>query len=52
MLDAGVALLRFRDRVENDPFGALTNWNRNVQGDFGPCSWFGIECSQGHVISL
>ncbi|XP_074341433.1 uncharacterized protein LOC141678908 isoform X2 [Apium graveolens] len=37
----GVALLRFRDKVENNPFG-----------DFGPCSWFGIECSQGHVISL
>ncbi|KAL8147967.1 inactive receptor-like serine/threonine-protein kinase At2g40270 [Apium graveolens] len=48
----GVALLRFRDRVENDPFGALSNWNSTVQGDFGPCSWFGIECSQGHVISL
>ncbi|OWM66677.1 inactive receptor-like serine/threonine-protein kinase At2g40270 isoform X2 [Punica granatum] len=53
----GVALLRFRDRVSKDPFGALSNWKWNAQGDGGggiidPCSWFGIECSHGRVVIL
>ncbi|KAF5800176.1 putative protein kinase RLK-Pelle-LRR-VI-2 family [Helianthus annuus] len=49
--DEGFSLLRFRDRVANDPFGALSNW----KDDFGVpnhCSWFGVECSNGHVVAL
>ena len=48
---AGLALLRFRERVVSDPFGALTNWNDDV-GVVNPCSWHGIECSDGNVVSL
>lgn len=49
--DEGLALLRFRERVVSDPFGALTNWNDDV-GVVNPCSWRGIECSDGNVVSL
>ncbi|XP_071934467.1 probable inactive receptor-like protein kinase At3g56050 isoform X2 [Coffea arabica] len=49
--DEGLALLRFRERVVSDPFGALTNWNDDV-GVVNPCSWHGIECSDGNVVSL
>lgn len=49
--DEGFSLLRFRDRVINDPSGALTNWNDDL-GVTNPCSWFGVGCSKGHVISL
>ncbi|KAB2607129.1 inactive receptor-like protein kinase [Pyrus ussuriensis x Pyrus communis] len=48
----GVVLLRFRDRVVTDPFGALSNWNNNGGEDDDPCSWFGVECSDGKVIIL
>lgn len=51
MVDAGVALLRFREGVENDPFGVLSNWNCDRR-DSDPCSWFGIGCSEGRVTSL
>ncbi|XP_022753889.1 inactive receptor-like serine/threonine-protein kinase At2g40270 [Durio zibethinus] len=47
----GLALLRLRDRVVSDPFGALSNWKEN-DGEIDPCSWFGVECSDGKVISL
>lgn len=48
---AGLALLKFRERVVNDPFGALANWNDDV-GVVNPCSWNGVECSDGYVVSL
>lgn len=48
---AGLALLRFRERVVSDPFGALANWNDAV-GVVNPCSWHGVECSDGNVVSL
>ncbi|KAK3042126.1 hypothetical protein RJ639_001828 [Escallonia herrerae] len=48
---AGLALLRFRDRVVSDPFGALSNWNDDV-GVIDPCLWHGIECSEGNVVVL
>lgn len=48
---AGLALLRFRDRVVSDPFGALSNW-KDEDGVVDPCSWFGIECSDGKVVAL
>lgn len=47
----GIALLKFRERVVNDPFGALSNWNEG-DGEANPCSWFGIGCVGGHVVSL
>ncbi|XP_054796914.1 inactive receptor-like serine/threonine-protein kinase At2g40270 [Prosopis cineraria] len=47
----GLALLRFRDRVINDPFGALSNWKAN-DGAIDPCSWFGVECSEGKIVTL
>ncbi|KAK2982493.1 hypothetical protein RJ640_026336 [Escallonia rubra] len=49
--DEGLALLRFRDRVMSDPFGALSNWNEDV-GAIDPCLWHGIECSEGNVVVL
>ncbi|GFZ15057.1 protein kinase family protein [Actinidia rufa] len=49
--DEGLALLRFRERVVSDPFGALSNWNDDV-GVIDPCSWFGVECSDGNVVVL
>ncbi|KAF2297353.1 hypothetical protein GH714_021852 [Hevea brasiliensis] len=47
----GLALLRFRERVKRDPFGALSNWNEE-DGDIDPCLWFGVECSDGKVVIL
>lgn len=49
--DEGLALLRLRERVVSDPFGALSNWNDGV-GEVDPCSWFGVECSDGNVVVL
>ncbi|KAK4778370.1 hypothetical protein SAY87_018557 [Trapa incisa] len=49
--EEGLALLRLRDRIENDPFGALRGWHE-YDGVIDPCSWYGIECSDGKVISL
>lgn len=50
----GLALLRFRERVIRDPYGVLGNWNSGggEDDDDDPCSWFGVECSDGKVISL
>ncbi|KAA8549447.1 hypothetical protein F0562_001131, partial [Nyssa sinensis] len=47
----GLALLRFRERVMRDPFGALSNWNDH-NGDINPCFWFGVQCSDGKVVIL
>ncbi|KAG5558026.1 hypothetical protein RHGRI_008061 [Rhododendron griersonianum] len=49
--DEGLELLRFKERVASDPFGALSNWNVEV-GVIDPCSWFGVECSDGKVVVL
>ncbi|KAJ8443934.1 hypothetical protein Cgig2_032758 [Carnegiea gigantea] len=49
--DEGVALLKFREKVVNDPFGALSRWNEDDREN-KPCSWFGIECFDGYVVSL
>lgn len=48
---AGLALLRIREAVVRDPFGALANWN-DKGGEFDHCSWFGVECSDGKVVIL
>ncbi|KAJ4840515.1 hypothetical protein Tsubulata_000457 [Turnera subulata] len=47
----GLALLKFRERVERDPFGALSNW-KEEDGVADPCCWFGVECSHGKVVVL
>ncbi|XP_038893218.1 probable inactive receptor-like protein kinase At3g56050 isoform X2 [Benincasa hispida] len=49
--EEGLTLLKFRERVVNDPFGALSNWNDHKE-DINPCFWFGVECSDGKVVSL
>ncbi|CAN1354560.1 Protein MALE DISCOVERER 1 [Linum perenne] len=44
-----MALLRFREKVESDPFGALSTWN----DPHYYCSWFGVHCSaSAHVVSI
>ncbi|KAG2723962.1 hypothetical protein I3843_02G171700 [Carya illinoinensis] len=49
--DEGLALLRFRQGVMSDPFGALLDW-KEEDGEVDPCSWFGVECSDGKVVAL
>ncbi|KAJ4970191.1 hypothetical protein NE237_003290 [Protea cynaroides] len=49
--DEGLALLRLREGVVTDPFGALSNWNDDDELN-DPCSWFGVECSDGKVVIL
>ncbi|KAJ6831117.1 inactive receptor-like serine/threonine-protein kinase [Iris pallida] len=46
----GRALLRLRERVEDDPYGALASW---VESAVDPCGWSGVECSDdGTVVAL
>ncbi|XP_022146863.1 probable inactive receptor-like protein kinase At3g56050 [Momordica charantia] len=49
--EEGLTLLKFRERVVNDPFGALSNWNDHKE-DINPCFWLGVECSDGKVVAL
>lgn len=52
VFDAGLTLLRFKERVVNDPFGSLSNW-KDDDGEIDPCSsWFGVECSDEKVVVL
>ncbi|XP_058110361.1 inactive receptor-like serine/threonine-protein kinase At2g40270 isoform X2 [Magnolia sinica] len=46
----GIALLSFRERVEKDPYGSLSNWNGYDDKD--PCLWFGVVCVDGEVVNL
>ncbi|KAK6917694.1 Leucine-rich repeat-containing N-terminal, plant-type, partial [Dillenia turbinata] len=45
----GQSLLKFRERVHSDPYGAFANWNAN---DDNPCMWFGVHCEDGTVHML
>ncbi|GAA0145058.1 hypothetical protein LIER_05338 [Lithospermum erythrorhizon] len=45
----GLALLKFRDAVELDPYGSFANWNRD---DEDPCMWSGVQCLDGKVDML
>ncbi|XP_051122918.1 inactive receptor-like serine/threonine-protein kinase At2g40270 [Andrographis paniculata] len=47
----GAVLLRFKEKLGSDPFGALSNWEDVADTD-DPCFWFGVECFDGHVVSL
>ncbi|XP_010423247.1 PREDICTED: protein MALE DISCOVERER 1-like isoform X2 [Camelina sativa] len=43
-----LALMKFKERIERDPFGALMNW-----GELSHCSWSGVVCSHdGRVVIL
>lgn len=48
---AGKALLKLRQRIVNDPFGALSNWIDD-EGEVDPCNWFGVQCLDGRVVVL
>lgn len=49
----GLALLKFRDGIERDPFGVLSGWDNDGEAtELGHCSWFGVECSDGKVVIL
>nr|KYP40063.1 putative LRR receptor-like serine/threonine-protein kinase At5g45840 family [Cajanus cajan] len=41
-----------RERLVRDPMDALWSWNGKEEGGIDPCSWFGVECSHGNVVSL
>ncbi|KAK8468622.1 hypothetical protein PHAVU_006G071600 [Phaseolus vulgaris] len=45
----GLALEKMREKVVRDPLGGLWSWNRGVVHH---CSWFGVQCSHGNVVSL
>ncbi|KAK7301701.1 hypothetical protein RJT34_12573 [Clitoria ternatea] len=47
----GLALQKMRERVVRDPLGALSSW-KGEEGVNDPCSWFGVHCSNGNVVSL
>ncbi|XP_073124420.1 probable inactive receptor-like protein kinase At3g56050 isoform X1 [Henckelia pumila] len=49
--DEGLALLRVKEKVLSDPYGALSNWKDEV-GVENPCSWVGVGCSEGYVVVL
>ncbi|XP_072995604.1 receptor protein kinase-like protein ZAR1 [Typha latifolia] len=45
----GNVLLSFKSSIREDPEGSLSNWNAS---DPDPCSWNGITCKDGGVVSL
>lgn len=47
----GMALLKFKEMVVQDPFNALSNWNVE-DGILDHCLWFGVHCSDGNVVVL
>ncbi|RDX89721.1 Protein MALE DISCOVERER 2 [Mucuna pruriens] len=49
--EEGKALLKFKQGIVKDPFGALTNWV-NDEIAVNPCNWLGVECSDGRVVVL
>nr|XP_010906986.1 receptor protein kinase-like protein ZAR1 [Elaeis guineensis] len=47
--EEGFALLSFKASIREDPEGSLRDWNSS---DPNPCSWSGIICREGVVVSL
>ncbi|CAN6327903.1 unnamed protein product [Urochloa humidicola] len=43
----GAALLKFKEALDADPYGALENWDEESSN---PCSWFGVECSNDGLV--
>ena len=39
-----LALLKFKESIDDDPFGLLSSWNDSIQF----CSWHGITCGCRH----
>ncbi|KAF8040145.1 hypothetical protein BT93_B2388 [Corymbia citriodora subsp. variegata] len=39
------ALLQFKDKISNDPFGIFSTWNDSVHF----CQWHGIMCGRRHL---
>ncbi|CAJ1970663.1 unnamed protein product [Sphenostylis stenocarpa] len=48
----GLALLALKERLVSDPQGALSSWSGENGDDIDPCSWFGVECSHGNVVTV
>ncbi|XWS36913.1 hypothetical protein CRYUN_Cryun20dG0126000 [Craigia yunnanensis] len=47
--DEGLALLSFKQSLENSTEGYLINWNSS---DVNPCSWLGVTCRKEKVNAL
>ncbi|CAI9096133.1 OLC1v1032213C1 [Oldenlandia corymbosa var. corymbosa] len=47
--DEGVALMSFKQSIQQDPEGSMNNWNYS---DETPCSWNGITCKDQKVVSV
>ncbi|XP_009413652.2 receptor protein kinase-like protein ZAR1 [Musa acuminata AAA Group] len=47
--EEGLALLSFKSAVQEDPDGSMANWNSSGAD---PCSWNGITCEEGRVVSV
>ncbi|KAJ4822394.1 Zygote arrest protein 1 [Turnera subulata] len=47
--DEGLALLSFKQSIDNSTVSPLDNWNPS---DANPCSWHGVTCREGKVSSL
>ncbi|KAL0915253.1 hypothetical protein M5K25_015656 [Dendrobium thyrsiflorum] len=47
--EEGSALLSFKQSIKEDPGNSFANWNSS---DEDPCSWNGIICREGKVISI
>ncbi|RWV86619.1 hypothetical protein GW17_00051473 [Ensete ventricosum] len=47
--EEGLALLSLKSCMQEDPGASLANWN--ASGD-DPCSWNGISCKEGKVVSI
>ncbi|CAH9113640.1 unnamed protein product [Cuscuta europaea] len=45
----GIALMKFQERVDYDPYGVFLNWSAD---DCDPCMWPGILCFDGRVQAL
>ena len=39
-----LALLKIKDSVSDDPYGAMSSWNDSVRF----CEWLGVSCSSRH----
>ncbi|CAH9081185.1 unnamed protein product [Cuscuta epithymum] len=45
----GIALMKFQERVDYDPYGVFLNWSAD---DCDPCMWPGVLCLDGRVQTL
>ncbi|RVW61009.1 putative inactive receptor kinase [Vitis vinifera] len=47
------ALIELKKGIQKDPSGVLDSWDsKSLASDGCPENWFGIICSEGHVISI